>query len=145
MRFFIALQWRHSECDGVSNHWRLDCLLDCLFRRRSKKTSKVCVTWLCEGNPPVTGRLPSPRASSAQNVSIWWRHNAEWFEIGICCDGTKVYNQMVAHWGRNKNDHHFADDILIFVFINEIVVFWLTFHWNLFPILISTINGNWLR
>ena len=33
------LQWRHNEGDGVSNHQPLYCLLNRLFRRRSKKTS----------------------------------------------------------------------------------------------------------
>ena len=33
------LRWRHNEHDGVSNHQRFDCLLDRLFRPRSKKTS----------------------------------------------------------------------------------------------------------
>ena len=32
-----SLQWRYDERGGVSNHQRLDCLLDRLFRRRSKK------------------------------------------------------------------------------------------------------------
>ena len=36
-------QWRHNELDGISKHRRLDCLLNCLFRHRSKKTWKVCV------------------------------------------------------------------------------------------------------
>ena len=45
-----ALRWRHNERDGVSNHQRLDCLLSRLFRRRSKKTSKLRVTGLCEEN-----------------------------------------------------------------------------------------------
>ena len=36
-----TLQWRHNERDGVSNHQRLDCLLNRLFRPRSKKTSKL--------------------------------------------------------------------------------------------------------
>ena len=47
-----------------------------LFRRRSKKTSKLRVTGLCEGNSPVTGEFPTQRASNAENVSIWWRHHA---------------------------------------------------------------------
>ena len=38
----------------------------------SKKTSKLRVTGLFEGNPPVT---PSQRASNAENASIWWRHH----------------------------------------------------------------------
>ena len=70
-----SLQWRHNEHDGVSNHRRLECLLNRLFRRRSKKTSKLCVTGLCEGNPPVTGGFPSQRASYAEYGSIWWRHH----------------------------------------------------------------------
>ena len=46
--YFITLQWRHNGHDGVSNHQLHDCLLNRLFRRRSKKTS---------------------------NQSIWWRHH----------------------------------------------------------------------
>ena len=57
------------------SHRRLGCLLNSLFRRRSKKTSKLRVTGLCEGNPPVTGGFPSQRASNAENVSICWRHH----------------------------------------------------------------------
>ena len=50
----FSLQRRHNERTGVSNHRHLDCLLNRLFKRRSKKTSKLCVTGLCGGNPPVT-------------------------------------------------------------------------------------------
>ena len=46
-----------------------------LFRRGSKKVSKLSVTSLCEGNPPVTDGFPPQKASNAGNVSIWWRHN----------------------------------------------------------------------
>ena len=55
----LTLQWRHNERDNVSSQWRLDGLLNDLFRRRSKKTSKLCVIGLCEGNSPVTGGFPS--------------------------------------------------------------------------------------
>ena len=51
--FGIILQWRHNERNGASHHRRLDCLLNRLFGRRSKKTSKLRVTGFCEGNPPV--------------------------------------------------------------------------------------------
>ena len=37
-----SLQWRHNGRDGVSNHQRIACLLNRLFRCRSKKTSKLC-------------------------------------------------------------------------------------------------------
>ena len=45
-----------SQITGVSS-----VLLNRLFRRRSKKTSKVHVTGLCEGNLPVTGDLQHKR------------------------------------------------------------------------------------
>ena len=47
-----------------------------IFGRRSKKTSKLRVTRLCEGNSPVMGEFPAQRASNAENDSIWWRHHA---------------------------------------------------------------------
>ena len=74
-----ALQWRHDERGGVSNHRRLDYLFNRLFSRRSKKTSKLRITGLCEGNSPVTGEFPSQRTSNAENVSIWLRHHSAWF------------------------------------------------------------------
>ena len=69
------LQWRHNGSDGVSNHQPHGCLLNRLFRRRSKKTSKLRVTGLCVGNSPVTGEFPAQMASNVENISIWWRHH----------------------------------------------------------------------
>ena len=71
----VALQWCHNERDGVPNHQPHDWLLKRLFTRRSKKTSKLRVTGLCEGNSPVTCEFPAQRASNAENVSIRWRHH----------------------------------------------------------------------
>ena len=45
-----SLRWRHNGCDSLSNHHTQDCLLNRLFGRRSKKTSKLRVTGLCVGN-----------------------------------------------------------------------------------------------
>ena len=53
-----TLHWRHNDHDGVSNHQPHGCLLDRLFRRRSKKISKLRVTGLCVGNSP--GLVNSP-------------------------------------------------------------------------------------
>ena len=74
-RCVFALQWRHKRRDSVSNHQPHDCFLKRLFRRRSKKTSKLRVTGPCEVNSPETGEFPAQRASNAENVSIWWRHH----------------------------------------------------------------------
>ena len=69
-RCLFSLRLRHNGRDGVSNH---DCLLNRLFRRRSKKTSKLRVTGHCAGDSPGTGEFPAQIASNAENVSIWWR------------------------------------------------------------------------
>ena len=61
-----TLQWRHNGDDSVSNHQPHDCLLNRLFRCRSKKTSKLRVTGLCAGNSPVTGEFPTQMASNAE-------------------------------------------------------------------------------
>ena len=74
---FYPLQWRHNECDGISNHQRFDRLLNCLFRHRSKKTSKLYITVLCEGNPLVTDGIPSQRATNEENVFIWSHHHVQ--------------------------------------------------------------------
>ena len=54
----FAWQWRHNGRDGVSNYQHHHCLLNRLFTRRSKKTSKLRVTGLCAGNSP--GPVNSP-------------------------------------------------------------------------------------
>ena len=71
----IPLQWCHNERDDVSNHQPHDCLLNRLFGRRSKKTSKLRVTGLCAGNSPMTGEFLAQRTINAENVSIWWRYH----------------------------------------------------------------------
>ena len=70
-----TLRWRHNDHAGVSNHQPRGCLLNRLFRRKSKKTSKLRVTGLCAGNSPGTGEFSAQMASYAENVSIWWRHH----------------------------------------------------------------------
>ena len=70
-----TIQWGDDERDGVSNYRRLDGLVNRLFKRRSKKTSKFRVNGLSDGNSPVIGEFPSQRASNAENVYICWRHH----------------------------------------------------------------------
>ena len=80
---------------SVSNHQPHGCLLNRVFRRRSKKTSKLRVTGLCEGNSLVTGEFPAQRASNADNVSIWWRHHGIEMEtfsalLALCAGNSPV-------------------------------------------------------
>ena len=51
----LSLQWRHDECGGVSNHRRLDCLLQSFVQAQIKESlRKLRVTGLYERNPPYS-------------------------------------------------------------------------------------------
>ena len=131
-----TLQWRHNEHDSVSNHQPHHYLLNRLFGRRSKKTSKLHVTGLCAGNSPGTGEFPAQMASNAENVSIWWRHHESirqpcywpsppakfWFR----------HQTLLTHWGRDKMAA-ISQTILSNAFSwMKILEFRLKFHWSLF-------------
>ena len=119
MAFTETLQWRHNGHGSVSNHQPHDWLLNRLFRCRSKKTSKLRVSGLCEGNSPGTGEFPAQMASDAENVSIWWRHHEIWadasdwinnsvhkflWDIIIC----PCYHFIeVRAWMKNNHNHCF--------------------------------------
>ena len=99
------VSYRHNGLDSVSNHQHHDCLLKRLFRRRSKKTSKLHVTGLCAGNLPETGEFPTQRASNTKNV--WWRHHEAGpsdalivkQELNVCTQ-FRVYISIQHFWGR---------------------------------------------
>ena len=71
-------QWRHNNHNGVSNHQPHGCLLNCLFRHRSEKTSKLRVTGLCAWNSP--GPVNSPHKGPVTRKMfpfddvIMWQH-----------------------------------------------------------------------
>ena len=74
----------HNGRDGVSNHQPHDCLLNRLFRRRSKKTSKLRVTGLCVGNSPHTWPVTRKMFPFNDVIMSWWLqhrgifHRASW-------------------------------------------------------------------
>ena len=104
----VALHWRYNGHDGVSNHQPShDCLLNRLFGRRSKKTSKLRVTGPCAGNSPGTGEFPAQMASNTENVSIWWRHH-----------GAAVQNMIPMC----RNSEHYQ--VIISRFMLSVVVLW---------------------
>ena len=90
----VSLQSSHNEPDGVLNHQPHDCLLNRLFRCRSKKTLKLCVIDLCVGNSPASGEFPAQRASNAENVSIWWRHHALAKTEQISCTSLCIIDEL---------------------------------------------------
>ena len=90
-KWLTTLQWRHNGCDRVSNHQPYGCLLNCLFKRRSKKTSKLRVTGLCE--------FPAQRASNAEKGSIWWRHHENLMKYGTkWWDPYCLGNIIISRW-----------------------------------------------
>ena len=86
----LKLIWDNTENCQLNTlwwaQWRLISLASRFFaslfvqaQHIEKKTSKLRVTVLCGGNPPVTCGLPPQSASNAENVFIWWRHDvAKW-------------------------------------------------------------------
>ena len=91
------LEPHYIEHDGVSNHQRLGCLLNFFVRHRSNNTSKLRVTGLSEGNPPLTGGFPSQKVNNAGNDSIWWRHHASRHTAAIWCEVSTKVHVMACH------------------------------------------------
>ena len=72
--------WHYSDAimsTRASQNTGVSILLNRLFRRRSKKTSKLCVIGHCERNSLVTAEFPAQKANNAKKVSIWWCHHAK--------------------------------------------------------------------
>ena len=103
-----TLQWRCNERNGVSNHQPHDCLLNRLFRHRSKKTSKLRVTGLCEGNSPVTGEFPAQSASNAVTRKI------------IPFDDVIMFRDT-DYYMKHKDQHAMMHSIIAILNISDIV------------------------
>ena len=82
-----SLQWSHNEHDGISNHWCLDCLLNRLFRHRSKKNIKALRRWPLLGEFTGWGNSPATSEFTHEGPVMWkmfsfddvitlqWRYN----------------------------------------------------------------------
>ena len=112
----MALQWCHNDHDGVSNHQPHGCLLNRLFRRKSKKISKLRVTGLCVGNSsgPVNSPHKGPFTrkmfpfddviivhsfdSSDADNKTWWHHQMETFSalLANCAGDSPVTGEFPA-------------------------------------------------
>ena len=101
-RLASSLPWRNNGPDSVSNHQPHDCLLNRLFGRGLKKTSKLRVTGLCAGNSPGTGEFPAQMASNVENVSIWWRHHDMPFE----CPANDVMMRSLRLYWQQRTDNN---------------------------------------
>ena len=72
-----TLQWCHNECDSVSNHQRLDCLLNRSLRRRSKKLIKAPSHWPLRGESTGDRRIALTKGQYSPKwfhlMSLSWR------------------------------------------------------------------------
>ena len=97
-----SLYWRHNDQCSVSNHQPHDCLLNRLFRRKSKKTSKRRVTGLCAGNSPVP--VNSPHKGPVTRKMVPFDDVIMMVNIvsnnGLCIYSTKHYPNHLTYWGR---------------------------------------------
>ena len=126
-----ALQWRHNERHSVSNHQHHDCLPNRLFRRRSKKISKLRVTGLCAGNSPVTGEFPAQRAGNTENVSSWWRHH------GL------PNSPLITRTDADKQYCLQSIEQISCVFVLDTKIYQTTFPWIPTPLLKTKCHMNW--
>ena len=146
----VTLQWRHNERDGVSNRQPRDCLLNGVFRRKSKRTSKLRVTGLCAGISPVTGEFPAQMASNAGNVFIWWRHHGSnpegcWWHRPLSNRNKMKHIASIISGKQDTKQSHlqthttsmatkkwqtFCTRHFQTLSWEETFVYWIKFHWN---------------
>ena len=75
--WLCCIKWKHYNdiimSTMASQISSLTIVYSTIYSRcRSKKTSILYVTGLCEGNSPVTSEFSTQRASNVENVFIWW-------------------------------------------------------------------------
>ena len=71
------------------------------LRSRSKNTSRLCVTGLCEGNSPETGEFTALRASNAEKVSFDDVIMICWFNTGMY-----FFCSIIMQAGSSTHQHH---------------------------------------
>ena len=98
--------------DSVSNHQLHDCLLNLLFRRRSKKTSKLCVTGLCAGNSPETGEFPAKWPVTRKMFPFDDVIMITYFSVGISTDFVK-FASLTWSWAHVLETYEYSSILRI--------------------------------
>ena len=76
----------------------------------AEKTPKLCVTDLYAGISPVPGEFPAQKASNAEDISIWWRHN----EVGPCRFTTNPHDTDCSQTKTLSTTHTFVNNHALF-------------------------------
>ena len=120
----IRLQWRHNGRDGVSFHQHRDCLLNRLFRCRSKNTSKLRVTGLCDWSWLVNSphKWPVTRKMFPSDDVIMKTSSLEALHI-----------LMFKKWGLDKIVDNFQATYSNAFLWMKMILFEFKSYWSLFP------------
>ena len=95
--------------ETVSNYQLHECLLNRLFRRRWKKTSKLRVTGLWEGNSPVTGEFPAQKASNAKKC--FHLMTSSWIFLPFIIIAATLYGTLWLHTSLLSHHSRFSTNI----------------------------------
>ena len=128
----MTWQWRHNGHDGVSNHQPRLYLLNGVFRRRSKKISKIRVTGLCAENSPETGEFPAQMASYAKKcfhlmTSSWKMWYLYWSRTHLIRGPFPfIYLLSLPHKAPSPHKQGFSQNYLICKMASCNIVLWFT-------------------
>ena len=126
--FSIILHQRHNGCDGVSNHRRLDCLLNCLFRCKPKNKSKLRVTGLCLGihrwpvNSPHKGSV-TPKSFPFGDVAMMKNPPPIEYHIHIWQVSSHLISADTCHiwiWEKETRSWRHYDDVIMSAIASQI-------------------------
>ena len=139
----FTLLWRHNGCDGVSNHQPHDCLLNHLFRRRSKKhqsSASLAFLWGFHRSPvnsphkrPVNQCADQRKhQSSASLAFVHWIPRTNGKQRGKCfhlmtssCMGVFIYYFTAVAWKFGRRD------VLLYMHLYVEFIFLLSFLMDL--------------
>ena len=112
-KLFMSLQWPHNGCNGVSNHWRLDCFLNRLSRRRSKKISQLRVNQ-CQLQCSKWGQFAIPETCKighglANNYVYYAHQTGTIYQVLPYSVDFKVPRGSEIHWVR-----HYLVNVVLF-------------------------------
>ena len=116
-----SLQRRHNGHDGVSNHPRLDCLLNPLFRRRSKKTSICASLALVRGIHRSPVNSPHKVPVTRKYFHLMTSSCGRW--IILNSRGTQCYRNI---WPTNDIIYNWAEDQCSLLLIIRLSHRWIT-------------------
>ena len=145
-----SLQWCHNERHGISNHRHFDCLLNRLFRGKSKKTSKLHVTglWICGTcfRRRFTDHVAHDRETCSSTFAKPAGRHCNCYSTATAGQGTGGQElSLLTQWGQDKMAAISQTTLSIAFSWMKMLEFRLNFHWRLFLRVQLTILQHWFR